>query len=329
MMQLQQFVTDVIEEFGGVVIPVEYALCQVLIPESFAPYFQHKTELQLSFDFEVAEENPDSEFVTFGSYILEQLLEIIHQQAVSTLRYAEVDRLELGNATKKISDYLQDEHGKITVTDEKRVIGAWAVFQYNIVYVADEKKESAEQVWINLLTNEISPIMKKEQNRIMYQHEPVYTYPIPTELNVSHAFTKATAYVTEWTEQQKHTAAESAAMEKDIDRITNYYAELVAENDKRINRKGLSEEKRKEYISKSEAIKLERDKQLQEIRNKYNGRVEVNIDNGIIYFIPLLEYKVQVVFRENVSERILYYNPIVKQFFEGDVQRDPVMNTVE
>lgn len=39
-MQLQQFVTETIEELGGVVIPVEYALCQVLIPKNYASFFK-------------------------------------------------------------------------------------------------------------------------------------------------------------------------------------------------------------------------------------------------------------------------------------------------
>lgn len=326
-MQLQRFVTEVIEELGGAVIPVEYALCDVLIPDDYAPYFQNKTELQLSFDFEVAEENPDSEFVTFGSYILEQLLDIVKQQATSTMRFAVVDRLELGNATKKIKEFLKEEQGKVTITKEKPVLGAWVIFQYNIVYVADEKTESSEQVWVNLLNNEISTTMKKEQNRIMYQHKPIYTYPMPTKIDMSRALTKGTAHVKKLTEQQKNKASESIAMEKDIDRITHYYAELVAENDKRINRKGLSEEKKQEYISKSEAIKLERDKQLQEIHNKYNGEIEINIDNGIVYFIPLLAYQVQIAFRSNVSERTLYYNPILKEFFLGDIERKAIVRS--
>ncbi|MCJ7842596.1 hypothetical protein MUB24_17165 [Lederbergia sp. NSJ-179] len=315
-MQLQQFVGEVVEELGGVVIPVEYALCQVLIPERYAPYFQNKTELMIAFDFEVAEENPDAEFVTFGSYILEQLLEIIQQNAISTIRFVEIDRLELGKPLKKISEFLKEESGRITIIDEKPAMGAWAVFQYNVSYIADEKTEASEQVWVNLLTNQVSPTMKQEQNRIIYQQNPIYTYPLPATFDVNHAFTIATTYVKEITERQKKDGSNSELMAKDVDRITNYYKELVEENDKRANRKGLSEEKQKEYRSKSEAIKLERDKQLQEIRNKYNGQIEINIDNGILYFIPLLEFHISLEFRATISERILYFNPITKQFFE-------------
>lgn len=314
-MQLQQFVTETIEELGGVVIPVEYALCHVLIPESYTAYFQNKTEFELSFDFEVAQENPESEFVTFGSYVLEQLLAIVHQQANSTLRFAEIERLELSNPLKKLSEFLKDEPGKITINAERSVLGLWVAFQYNISFVADEKTETSEQLWVNLLTGEISLSMKREQNRIIYKQEPLYNYPIPDTFGISAAFEEATNYVKESTEQQKKDQSKANFLAKDIDRITKYYTELLAENKKKANRKGLSEEKVNEIAKKSETIELERDKQLQEIYNKYNGDVEINIDNGILYYIPLLEYHVDIEFRATVRNELFYYNPITKQFF--------------
>ncbi|WP_230855991.1 hypothetical protein [Virgibacillus dakarensis] len=226
-----------------------------------------------------------------------------------------MDRLELGNALKKIRDFLKEDPGKLTIMEERPVMGVWAVFQYNVAYVADEKTESSRQVWVNLLTNRISHTMKREQSRIMYQHEPVYTYPLPVSIDVPQAFSMATAHVKKLSEQQKSDPTRMAAMDKDINRITTYYRELVAENERRADRKGISEEKRREYLEKTEAIKLERDKQLQEIRNKYNGQIEINIDNGILYFVPILEYRLLLEHRGDASERILYYNPVTKQFF--------------
>ncbi|WP_404996824.1 hypothetical protein [Caldifermentibacillus hisashii] len=314
-MQLQQFVTETIGELGGVVIPVEYALCQVLIPKDFASFFQNKTELTLAFDFEVAQENPNAEFVTFGSFILEQLLKIVHLNATCTLRFAEIERLKLGNPLKKITEFLANRQGKITILEEQPVLGVWAVFGYNVTFVADERIESVEQVWVNLQTNEIDLFMKQEQNRIVYKQTPLYTYPISGSIDILQALNAATKYVQSLVEQQKSEQSNRLILEKDVERITNYYSELLAENEKRSNRKGLSEDKVKEIKTKSEAIKLERDKQLQEIYNKYNGQIELNLENGILYFIPILEYTIEIVFRGEAKEQKLYYNPVTKSFF--------------
>lgn len=316
-MQLQQFVTEIIEELGGIVELVEYALCTILIPQQYTSYFQNRSEIMLAFDFEVAQENPKAEFVTFGSYILEQLLSIVQELAVSTLRFVEVERLEVGNPLKKITKFLKNESSRINIIEERPVLGVWVVFQYQITNVSDEKIETSDQVWINVLTNELSSTMKKEQNRIIYKPEPLYTYPISAQIDLSRPLELASKYVKLKAEQQNNHASKAVALEKDVTRITNYYTELLIENDKRASRSGLSEEKKKEIIAKSSVIELERDKQLQEIYNKYNGQTEINLDNGILYFIPLLEFTINIEFRGKIEMKNVYFNPITKQFFEG------------
>lgn len=314
-MQLQQFVTETVENLGGVVMPMEYALCDVLIPEAYASYFQNKTELKLSFDFEVAQENPDSEFITFGSYVLEQLLSLVHEKAKTTLRYAVIDRLELGNPQKKIKAFLQDEQGTLEIEAERPVLGVWTVFGYHTAFVADEKTENKDQVWVNMLTNEIDSVMKQKQHHIMYQQQAPYAYPIPVKLDMERALQEATTHVKEKSEQQKNAQFDERQIAKDIDRINNYYDALVAENDKRANRKGLSEAKQQEIYAKTETIKLERDKQLEEIYNKANGEMEINLENAILYFVPLLEYTINRQFRGTQKQQTLYFNPVTKDFF--------------
>ncbi|MGM8365277.1 hypothetical protein ACLIBG_07310 [Virgibacillus sp. W0181] len=318
-MQLQQFVTETVENLGGMVMPVEYALCDVLIPETYAPYFQSKTELKLAFDFEVAQENPDAEFVTFGSYILEQLLTLVNEEAKTAMRYAVLDRLELGNPEKKIAAFLENEQGRLTIETERTVFGVWAVFQYVIAFVADEKTEKANQVWMNLLTNEVDDVMKQEQNRIMYEKKETHTYPIPGMLDINRALQKATTHVKEVSEQHQRDQTDEREIAKDIERINNYYDALLGENAKRANRKGLSEDKQKEIYAKAKTIKLERDKQLKEIYNKANGELEINLHHAILYFVPLLEYTVNSEFKGNKKQWTIFYNPITKGFFSGEL----------
>ncbi|QKY70157.1 hypothetical protein [Lentibacillus sp. CBA3610] len=101
---------------------------------------------------------------------------------------------------------------------------------------------------------------------------------------------------------------------KDIDRIKPIIM-IPNRRRQRANRKGITEEKQKEISDKTETIKLERDKQLQEIHNKANGETEINLENAIIYFVPLLEYTVNRQLKGNQEQLVLYYNPITKDFF--------------
>ena len=315
-MQLQQFVTEIIEEIGGIVEPIEYALMNVLIPEPYTAYFQNRSEMLLAFDFEVAQENPEAEFVTFGSFLLEQVLAIVEKQALSAIRFAEIDRLDIGNPLKKISEFLMNEQGRIHIEEERSVFGSWAVFNYQLSYISDEKIEKTDQVWVNLLTNEISPTMKEEQNRIVYKQELLYTYPLAVKMDLAKALDIATVFVKEEAEREKNSESKSAAYKNDVLRIKNYYMDLLIENEKRGRRSGLSKKKQDEIKAKSRAIELERDKQLKDIYNKYHEQIEIKLDNGILYLIPLLEFKVKMDFRGVNKHKLVYYNPIIKQFFE-------------
>ncbi|MDC3425038.1 hypothetical protein NC797_11030 [Aquibacillus sp. 3ASR75-11] len=182
------------------------------------------------------------------------------------------------------------------------------------VFISDEKEESLDQVWVNLITGEISETMKQEQNSIMYTSDPLYNHPIPVDLNIEAAFTTAYNHVENKTEKQQKQRQKDNQLQKDLDRIETYYQELIKENDRRAQRKGLSEEKVEEITTKSKVIALEMNKQIEEIKQKYQGHTEITIDHGILYFVPLLQYDIETIFRSNRKQQTLYYNPITKQF---------------
>lgn len=324
-MELQKYVSEVVETLGGVVIPEEYALCQVLIPEDYKDYFQGQTDLMLAFDFEVSQENPDAEFVTFGSYFLDQLLELASEKARSTVRFVEIERLELANPLKKIQQSMPDEPGKMTITNERLIMGAWGMFQFKVYYISDQKEASPKEIWVNLLTDQVDRTIEKEQNRIIYQQTPMYNLPFPKSFDLQHGFEVAMADVQQQGEEEKNARLEDQALQKDIDRIEEYYAELMEENKKRASRKGITEEKKKDIEAKTNAIAVERDKQLLDIKNKYDVQIEPALEHAILYCIPMLEYRVDIQFRGEQQEKILYYNPITKQFA---VQKSGSVQTV-
>lgn len=313
-MELQSFVTKVIESCGGIVEPTEYALCQVMIPEEYSDYFQNRMELVLSFDYEVALENPQSEFVTFGSYIFQQVMALAHRKAENTVRFAEVNRCTLASPLKKIAAYLEEEPKRLSINAERNVLGAWAVYQFLIAYISDEKEEKKEQIWVDLVTGMISNSMKSIKSSIIFKNEPVYTYPVPNLMNTNEAFKTAYQSAKSNAEYISRQRLESNKLEKDLRRIETYYDQLLQENDNRAARKGISEEKKKEIASKSNAIELEREKQIQEIKKKYDVEIDMMLEHGIYYFVPLIEFDVSISFRGYCQNKLLYYNPLTKQF---------------
>jgi hypothetical protein len=103
---------------------------------------------------------------------------------------------------------------------------------------------------------------------------------------------------------------------REIERITDYYEDLQEENMRRMERKGISEQRIAELKDKSASLVLERDHQIREITEKYSVKAEVYLENGIIYFIPETEYTINITDKGLAGERKLYYNHIIKDILD-------------
>jgi hypothetical protein len=313
-MNLQKFVTEVIEALGGIVIPLEYALCQVMVPESHRDLFQGRTELELAFDFEVAEENPQAEFITFGSYLFEQMVALVQRHAIGTIRFADIDPPVLSGALDKIRRFLDKETGVFSLCSERAVTGVWAAFAFRVAYVSDEKEEEFRQIWVDLNRGEICEDMLEHHHLVPYVDRPVHFGPVTCPMDTTSALQVAYSQVKRQAEEGKRQRGRQEELDREIRRITDYYDELERETNRRSERKGLSEQKKLELFDKAQSIGLEKQKQLAEIKDKYNVRTEAIVDHGILVLVPLLEYVVSIRHRHAQKEIKLHYNPVMKRF---------------
>ena len=313
-MNLQSFVTSVFEAIGGIVLPVEYALCEVLIPEEYKSLFQDKSELLLAFDFEVAEENPAAEFVTFGSYILDQLLEIIKSKTISTVRYIIVDKLSLSDPADKIKKYLNINRGSIEILEEQEILAGFAALTFTTGYTVDERSEKHTEIWVDLLTGKVCEKMMECKSGIFYEEKPEGIYPVKDFVSLMSAFEAAFIKLKEIIEKTKNEYKDDDLFTNDTKRIQEYYKDLHKDNLKRMQRKGISDEKIKELQSKEITLSLEKQRQLKEIKEKYSVSVDLSLDYGIVYFMPAILYKVKITADHNEEEKQFYYNKITKEF---------------
>ena len=316
-MDLQKFVMEAIEAMGGAVVQTEYALCEAIVPDQWKEIFQGRTECLLAFDFEVAEENPAAEFVTFGSYIFEQIVALVRRRPVSGIRYVDIERPTLHAPLEKIKRHLKDEAGAMQLKSERQVLGAWVEFSFRIHYVSDEKEETFEQVWINLNNGHVDEQMQAHKDFIPYAASPsplLEGLALPDTAGLSSALLTAYRHAKQLANRGLNRRMRQEELDKEFKRITDYYDDLAAEMTKRGERRGLSAEKVKELADKADAIRLEKAKQLDDIKRKYTVRSEVGLDHGLLYFAPVIAYTVEIEFRKQRKQLHLQYNPLLKQF---------------
>ena len=311
-MNLQQFVTDAIETMGGITEPLEYALCLVLLPDEYAARFQGRTELTLAFDYEVAEEHEGAEFVTFGSRILDEIIDIAAGVPISTARYVLVDRLDVVDAEEKIRK-LMNERFTVKIISKQPIVGIWGLFLFRARCSAIENFEETYKVWVNLITREVDETMS--DTVLFYETGPSVGYPYTDEADFAGAYQTAFEYISCKSERDAALRVDPKHAKQETDRIINYYEELLAENERRTNRKGVTEDRAEELGFKRTALEIERDRQLNEIRENLSPKPQLTLLQGISYHMPLLEIKCLLTQRTYREEKTYYYEPIHKRFF--------------
>lgn len=311
-MDIQQLVTDIIETMGGVVQPLEYALCQALLPEEYAPRFRGRTEMLLAFDYEVAEENEGADFVTFGSKILDDFMEIATAAPEAGVRFVMSDRLELAGADEKIKK-LADYRGNVRVLSHSPVIGMWCVFVFHVHFAASESYDEIYDIWVNMLTGEIDDELT--YGSVFCEPEIQASYPYAPFIDFTKAFLAARKTAGQIAEISAAGSTDMSFIKIETERINNYYAEMILENERKINRKGISKERADELFSKRAAIKIEYMKQLNEIRDNLTAKPQFNLLHGITYHFPMLEIKCEFSQRADKELNTYYYEPLTKRFF--------------
>lgn len=314
-MDLQNFLTKAFEEIGGIVEPLEYALCHVLIPEEYKYVLFGRQEALLAFDFEVAQENPGAEFITFGSGILDNVFEMIENLAVATTRYAVVDRLVLNRAEQKILSFLGLQQGaKLLVKSEKPVLTFWLLFRFKVDFVSDSISTEICEAWVDTVTGRISKEMKNYKSSIFYEKASVYEYPLSGIPDIYSVYKAAYIEVSEEAKIKTANYSRQDELDLELNRIDSYYCDLEIETKKRSERKGITPEKIQELSDKIEALKLEKEKQLKEIEDKFRVKTRITLDNIINYIIPELELVVEIYLRTGIETKMLYSNPVLKNF---------------
>jgi hypothetical protein len=318
MLELQKFATNVIESIGGIVEPLGYSLMAVVLPDDYYDLFHGKIDLKLAFDFEVHQENEDSEFITFGSSILNSLLEIANSHAICAIRYVVVDKLKLLNPESKIKNYLntiyKDEYFNFVIDKEVYNIGLVSAYTFNAEIISDITINEEIEIWINMSNTEVLADIKDKKNSIFFENKTIYGYPLINKPNFSKGMKIAYMQAKKDSTKMSLKYFNQEELGKELLRINNYYDELLIENQKRTTRKGVTSDKIEEINSKNIALKLEKDRQISEMKNKYNVKPVIRIENGAIYHFPVISYYVKLKKRKQIEDLHIVYNIALKQF---------------
>ena len=314
MSDLQRFVIKFFNTLEAIVDEVDYALIDVLIDDEFKNIFG-KTELKLCFDYEVYLENPSYELVTFGSFILDRIIDLSFKLVNTSIRYSVVDNLNIAEPEKKIKKFLNLDRTNIEIIEESKNMNYFVKYSFKLSYVSDDTIEEFEDVVIDMNSLSVSQKFYDNLNSVFYESKPQCDYPLNCSMDFFEGLKCALKDIAIVKELKMEKFTSKLLVNKEIERINLYYDSLELEAEKRMKRKNISEEKINEYKHKIDLYDIEKQRQLNEITEKYRVKTNVFLENAVVYAVPMVSFKYKLIGREKSEEECTcFYNTVLKEF---------------
>jgi hypothetical protein len=317
IVRIRNFVTNCLNGIGAVVEFPSYNYAEALIPDELTDYFEDESYFKLTFDFDVARRHENAEFVTYGSYFLDCLTHIARQQGLAGTRHISTGEINVNNVEQKL-------RGKIIFKGCKSVFLAaipmlyhYALFNFKVSYISDDKLEEIQKVIVNLNTNLVDEAMSDALESAILIDKPDIGYPSEERHSIYEAYQAATAYLEKHiqTKIQELEIALKQRLQREKKRVEEYYETLSAELKERSAKIKFSHsddpEKTKVFDEKLQVNEIDKQRRIKELEDKNRLYVSVLLFSGLL----ISQYKARCKYhiKRGKTERDLYvvWNPML------------------
>jgi len=290
-LDLQTFCRDVLDVKGGLTEVNEYALMETALPAELASFLGVPEYATLAFHPEVAEENPGSHLVTFGSPILHNLVQLgisigrIRKKVASqTSRFTPQTTLE---AVRSALTFVRCRPPVLKHSAVK--VHKLAVFAFRVVYLSDEKQDEIINVGVDMSTlRDMTRYLTSYENVFFTADESLLAdYPVVPCQDYRAAYEKAKEYLipTLKSRLKQHQQRLADLCTGELTKLLSYYNEVINDLERRADRTNAND-RYESLRAKISSSKAEMEKRVDNIVGKYTVSASVELDTVALYMIP-------------------------------------------
>lgn len=235
---LQKFVVDYLQRAGALTEQENYAALGVLFPDDLIGYFGEE-QLLLAFDYEVAEENEGSLFITHGSPFLDKTVEsVLQSYGRFTVRYWSGPIPELPrNFEQKVLaklDFRRCRPPKVSMHLAEEC--AFYEFNFRCAFRSHEKSEEVVTVVLNGSNGQVQTNFFQSWQKKIPAEEREYSLPRAKLLPLDGLYRTACRNAEQATQKWAEMIMAQGAWQKkkELTKIAGYYCELAAEIQKKL-----------------------------------------------------------------------------------------------
>jgi len=310
---LQKFVVDYLQRAGALTEQESYAALGVLLPEDLIGYFGEE-QLRLAFDYEVAEENEGSLFITHGSPFLDKTVEsVLQSYGRFTASYwsGTIPELPRNFEQKALAnlDFRRCRPPKVSMhlTEECVFYG----FNFRCAFRSLEKSEEVVTVVLNGSNGQVQSNFFESWQKNIPSEEREYSLPRARLLPLEGLYQTACRNAEQITEIRAEKIMSQGAWQKkkELGKIADYYDELAAEIQKKLT--GTTDPKKRTRLEQQLSATLaDRERREKDAAVRYGVEVDIRLDHVVAYYIPCLWVKLELGHKDQVRSFTVLYNPL-------------------
>jgi hypothetical protein len=311
---LQSYFLELLESQGALVEVPAFGLAEALLPEELARQLEVPEHLLLAFDCEVAQEVPGADLITWGSPLLERAVRL-------GLSLGRVSKKYVGGRLSIPSNLLQKAERRLTFVRCRRpqvgpavlVRAEVLLFEFLVRFMSDEKEERLYSVAVDGVT------ARGEINHLKPALQGIFLAPEAPELEALPPAPHcgyARAYAAAKEALRRELAADLEAFRRRMGRylaeeerrLETYYGSALAELEGRAQRLEAADPRRERLAQKMAATRTEAARRLEDVRQKYQVRLEAELDGLRVYVLAKAAFTLELQHKTGTVSLPLHYN---------------------
>jgi hypothetical protein len=283
---------------------------EVLLPRQVAKTL----EVAESVSFATSTEISDSYFVSYNSEIFEKLARLLQDKGyVATVAIRYHGYLKTSGFEQLLLSTFTPQNGLIRFREAKPALTPYVLFNMAYTADADEKRLGLVSFWVNGITGvrgvDIGDALLWESDR--YDLQEIENLP---ELDGKFLSNIAQNATQQYVEQELNLWRKSLnrKLQRDLNRIKNYYEDIIAEIQKKITKKQLEGEALEKELARIEATKLEQKRKQHDLENRYRLTVTAKLHSALIVWLDTVQVSCELVRKKQKRIMTTVWNPYPK-----------------
>ncbi len=258
----------------GLAEPAGYRTLEVLLEEGVRSYFGGLDHLLLAFSPDVAKENPCAELLTYGSPLLEVMVEAATALGNTAHIYLKELRTSSGRTLEKVKAHTRIPGHILEAGTEQSFLYHHALFRFKVSLVGDEREEVFHDVAVDLHTGWAFLSLHGQTMQTYATSEPLVCREMRTKLSLKEAcliaLEKLRQTLVPQVEANENVLKSSCQAE--LKQVAEHYEAIISRLEAGKARKGANVER---IDDKIQATREDKERRIKDVEKRYQLRTDL------------------------------------------------------